>query len=85
MRNNPLAGFLMTVVSHSIVVAVILLLSLCMVALALPGLPWNKTEYVFVFGDSYSTDGYNVSAGINLPDPGYVSTALHLRLISYGH
>lgn len=36
-------------------------------------IPWNATEYLFVFGDSYTTDGYNISAGINSPDPGYVS------------
>jgi len=32
---------------------------------------WNATEYMFVFGDSYTADGYNVSAGINSPDPGH--------------
>lgn len=36
-------------------------------------IPWNATEYMFVFGDSYTTDGYNISAGINSPNPGYVS------------
>jgi hypothetical protein len=35
--------------------------------------PWNATEYLFVFGDSYTSDGYNISAGINSPDLGYVS------------
>ncbi|KAF8843670.1 carbohydrate esterase family 16 protein [Paxillus ammoniavirescens] len=38
------------------------------------GIPWNATEYMFVFGDSYTTDGYNVSAGIDSPDPGYTSS-----------
>ncbi|KIJ68896.1 carbohydrate esterase family 16 protein [Hydnomerulius pinastri MD-312] len=37
-------------------------------------IPWNATEYFFVFGDSYTTDGYNISAGINSPDPGYTSS-----------
>jgi hypothetical protein len=67
------------VVSHSLVVAVLGLLSSCVIASALS---WNATEYVFVFGDSYTTDGYNVSAGLNSPDPGYVSTALAFRSFS---
>ncbi|KAG1756905.1 carbohydrate esterase family 16 protein [Suillus paluster] len=37
-------------------------------------LSWNATKYMFVFGDSYTTDGYNVSAGINSPVPGYTSS-----------
>ncbi|KAG2154091.1 carbohydrate esterase family 16 protein [Suillus clintonianus] len=37
-------------------------------------LSWNATEYMFVFGDSYTTDGYNVSAGIDSPVPGYTSS-----------
>ncbi|KZT61573.1 carbohydrate esterase family 16 protein [Calocera cornea HHB12733] len=37
-------------------------------------LTWNNTEYMFVFGDSYSTTGYNVSAGITSPDPGYTAS-----------
>ncbi|KAI0929269.1 hypothetical protein AcV5_006570 [Taiwanofungus camphoratus] len=35
---------------------------------------WNSTKFLFVFGDSYTTDGYNVSAGVNSPDPGYTSS-----------
>jgi len=61
------------VVSHSPVVAAIGLLSSCMVA---SGLSWNTTEYMFVFGDSYTADGYNVTLGINPPVPGNVSIAL---------
>ncbi|EJU00788.1 hypothetical protein DACRYDRAFT_108846 [Dacryopinax primogenitus] len=38
------------------------------------GLTWNNTQYMFVFGDSYSTTGYNVSAGITSPDPGYTAS-----------
>ncbi|KAF8447374.1 hypothetical protein L210DRAFT_3391445 [Boletus edulis BED1] len=37
-------------------------------------IPWNTTEYMFVFGDSYTTDGYNISAGIDSPEPGYTSS-----------
>lgn len=35
-------------------------------------LTWGTTDYMFVFGDSYTTDGYNISAGIDSPVPGYV-------------
>ena len=51
------------------------LLALATSLLSIPvasAIPWNATEYLFVFGDSYTTDGYNISAGINSPDPGYV-------------
>jgi len=37
-------------------------------------LTWSKTDFMFIFGDSYTTDGYNVSAGINSPVPGFVSS-----------
>ncbi|KAF9218362.1 hypothetical protein BS17DRAFT_791616 [Gyrodon lividus] len=37
-------------------------------------IPWNTTEYMFVFGDSYTTNGYNVSAVIDSSVPGYTST-----------
>lgn len=52
------------------------LLALTASLLSIPvtsALSWNATEYMFVFGDSYTADGYNVSAGINSPDPGLVS------------
>ena len=61
------------VVSRSLVAAVIGLLSSGSTASALS---WNATRYMFVFGDSYTADGYNVSAGINSPVPGYVSIAI---------
>jgi hypothetical protein len=61
------------VVSNRLVGAVIWLLPSCMVAL---GLSWNTTEYMFVFGDSYTNDGYNVTVGITSPDPGYVNITL---------
>lgn len=31
---------------------------------------WQNTSTLFAFGDSYTTTGYNVSAGIDSPDPG---------------
>lgn len=34
----------------------------------------GTSEYMFVFGDSYTTTGYNVSAGITSPDPGYTAS-----------
>jgi len=53
------------------------LLALALSLFSIPlvsAIPWNATEYMFVFGDSYTTDGYNVSAGINSPTPGYTSS-----------
>ena len=35
-------------------------------------LTWADTKFMFVFGDSYTTTGFNVSAGVNSPDPGFV-------------
>lgn len=59
------------VVARSLVVASIgLLCSSSFVS----ALSWSATEYMFVFGDSYTTDGYNVAAGINSPVPGYTSS-----------
>ena len=52
------------------------LLALTASLLATPAVfatPWNATEYMFVFGDSYTADGYNISAGVNSPTPGWVS------------
>ncbi|KAB5595461.1 Phospholipase A-2-activating protein [Ceratobasidium theobromae] len=37
-------------------------------------LTWGSTKYLFVFGDSYTTTGYNVSAGIDSPVPGWTSS-----------
>ncbi|EPQ57768.1 hypothetical protein GLOTRDRAFT_56205 [Gloeophyllum trabeum ATCC 11539] len=47
---------------------------LCAASAAVGQLTWGTTKYMFVFGDSYTTDGYNVSAGVNSPDPGYTSS-----------
>jgi len=44
------------------------------VTLASGQLTWATTEYLFTFGDSYTTDGYNISAGVNSPNPGYTSS-----------
>ncbi|EGN95673.1 carbohydrate esterase family 16 protein [Serpula lacrymans var. lacrymans S7.3] len=59
------------VLSRILVSAGICLLSSCSFV---SGLAWNATEFMFVFGDSYTTDGYNVSAGVTSPDPGYTSS-----------
>jgi hypothetical protein len=64
------------VVARSLVVASIGLFCSSSFASALS---WNATEYMFVFGDSYTTDGYNVSAGINSPVPGDVSICTVFR------
>lgn len=37
-------------------------------------LTWGSTKYFFVFGDSYTTTGYNVSAGIDSSVPGWTSS-----------
>lgn len=37
-------------------------------------LTWGTTKYLFVFGDSYTTDGYNISAGVESPVPGFTSS-----------
>jgi len=38
------------------------------------GLKWNATQFLFTFGDSYTTDGFNISAGVNSPVPGFTSS-----------
>lgn len=52
-------------------------------------LTWGETEFLFTFGDSYTTDGFNISAGVNSPVPGFVSfltsqTFITLALMSLG-
>ncbi|KAG1734316.1 carbohydrate esterase family 16 protein [Suillus lakei] len=59
------------VVAHSLVAVSIGLLCSSSVASALS---WNATKYMFIFGDSYTTDGYNVSAGVSSPVPGDTSS-----------
>ncbi|KAH8089123.1 hypothetical protein HD553DRAFT_339329 [Filobasidium floriforme] len=36
-------------------------------------LDWPNIDYLFSFGDSYTTTGYNVTLGINSVDPGFTS------------
>ncbi|KAK7693906.1 hypothetical protein QCA50_003480 [Cerrena zonata] len=35
---------------------------------------WNTTKFLFTFGDSYTTDGFNISAGVGSPVPGFTSS-----------
>ena len=35
-------------------------------------LAWGETKFLFTFGDSYTDDGFNISAGVNSPTPGWV-------------
>ncbi|KAH9931699.1 GDSL lipase/esterase [Epithele typhae] len=37
-------------------------------------LTWGETKFLFTFGDSYTTDGFNISAGVNSPTPGFTSS-----------
>ncbi|CCM06439.1 uncharacterized protein FIBRA_08701 [Fibroporia radiculosa] len=37
-------------------------------------LTWNATKFLFTFGDSYTTDGFNITLGVNSTDPGYTSS-----------
>ncbi|KXN91441.1 hypothetical protein AN958_00703 [Leucoagaricus sp. SymC.cos] len=36
-------------------------------------LAWKDTKFLFTFGDSYTTDGFNISAGVNSPVPNFTS------------
>lgn len=59
-----------THISSSIVAALLL------GATASAKLAWNSTQFLFTFGDSYTTDGFNISAGVDSPNPGFVSILL---------
>jgi len=52
--------------------------AICVVSLstqvALGKFAWDQTQFLFTFGDSYTTDGYNISAGIDSPDPGFTAS-----------
>jgi len=37
-------------------------------------LTWANTKFFFVFGDSYTTTGFNISLGVDSVDPGFVSS-----------
>ncbi|KAI0723850.1 hypothetical protein C8T65DRAFT_627657 [Cerioporus squamosus] len=43
-------------------------------AAAATKLTWADTKFLFTFGDSYTTDGFNISAGVNSPVPGFTSS-----------
>jgi len=38
------------------------------------GLTWGNTKFLMAFGDSYTTDGFNISAGVGSPVPGFTSS-----------
>jgi len=41
---------------------------------AVSALTWSTTDFLFVFGDSYTTTGFNISAGVDSPVPGFTSS-----------
>lgn len=45
----------------------------CALTVAHSKLTWGTTDFLFTFGDSYTTDGFNISAGVDSPVPGDVS------------
>ncbi|KAJ7706862.1 GDSL lipase/esterase [Mycena rosella] len=47
---------------------------LCFLVSTQAKLTWSNTEFLFVFGDSYTTTGFNISAGVNSTDPGFTSS-----------
>ncbi|KAF8205497.1 hypothetical protein K438DRAFT_1817934 [Mycena galopus ATCC 62051] len=46
----------------------------CLSVLSQAKLTWENTEFLMVFGDSYTTTGFNISLGVNSTDPGFVSS-----------
>jgi hypothetical protein len=59
--------------SRAVVLACSLFASLAVVPVdAGTKLTWAKTKFLFTLGDSYTADGFNISAGVNSPVPGYV-------------
>lgn len=48
------------------------LVSLCL-PLVSAQLAWKDTKFLFAFGDSYTTDGFNISAGVDSPVPNFTS------------
>jgi phospholipase/lecithinase/hemolysin len=46
-------------------------LALCNEAFSLK---WSDTKFLFVFGDSYTTTGFNITLGVDSPVPGFVSS-----------
>ncbi|KAJ7137935.1 GDSL lipase/esterase [Mycena epipterygia] len=47
---------------------------LCLLVSAQAKLTWNNTEFLFVFGDSYTATGFNISNGVDSVDPGFTSS-----------
>ncbi|KAI0033938.1 hypothetical protein K488DRAFT_46657 [Vararia minispora EC-137] len=43
-------------------------------SVARAALTWGTTKFLFSFGDSYTTTGWNPSQGVNSPDPGFTSS-----------
>lgn len=41
---------------------------------AIAKLTWANTKHMIVFGDSYTTNGFNISAGVDSPVPGFTSS-----------
>jgi len=51
------------------------LATLCLLpTLVVSKLTFGTTKFLFTFGDSYTTDGFNISAGVNSPVPGFTSS-----------
>jgi len=50
------------------------LLTASLAANAQAKLLWGNTKFFFIFGDSYTATGFNVSLGVDSPDPGFVSS-----------
>lgn len=55
-------------------------LTFLVVSLVESRLTWGTTEFLFTFGDSYTTDGFNISAGIDSPVPGFVRTFILINI-----
>ncbi|KAJ7150123.1 GDSL lipase/esterase [Mycena crocata] len=47
---------------------------LCLATLANAKLTWNRTQFLFVFGDSYTATGFNISAGVDSAESGRTSS-----------
>ncbi|KAJ7878998.1 GDSL lipase/esterase [Mycena olivaceomarginata] len=46
----------------------------CLASLTQAKLTWGNTKFLMVFGDSYTTTGFNISLGVDSTDPGFVSS-----------
>ncbi|KAL0946481.1 hypothetical protein HGRIS_012698 [Hohenbuehelia grisea] len=58
----------------SCLIACVLFLLSCTTGKSAAKLTWAKTKFLVVFGDSYTTDGYNISAGVDSPVPNFTSS-----------